>query len=85
MRWESHGKKRKGVASTYLADRCIPMLPFRLSADLCSLRAGIPRLAQSVFIDLTPQGKIHKVRFAKTVIQVHARLTYRQAMAMIRG
>ena len=34
------------------------MLPFRLSADLCSLRAGIPRLAHSVFFDLTPQGKI---------------------------
>jgi len=76
---------RRRANSTYLADRCIPMLPFRLSADLCSLRAGIPRLAQSVFIDLTAQGKVQKVRFAKTVIQVHARLTYRQAMAMIRG
>ena len=76
---------RRRANSTYLADRCIPMLPFRLSADLCSLRAGIPRLAHSVFIDLTPQGKIQKVRFARTVIQVHARLTYRQAIAMIRG
>ena len=76
---------RRRANSTYLVDRCIPMLPFRLSADLCSLRAGIPRLAQSVFIDLTPQGKIQKVRFAKTVIQVHARLTYKQAMEMIRG
>ncbi len=71
--------------STYLVDRCIPMLPFRLSADLCSLRAGIPRLAHSVFFELNAQGKVQKVRFAKTVIQVHARLTYKQAMAMIRG
>jgi ribonuclease R len=71
--------------STYLADRCIPMLPLHLSADLCSLRAGVARFAHSAFIDLTPQGKIHRVRFARTVIQVHARLTYRQAMAMIRG
>ena len=76
---------RRRANSTYLVDRCIPMLPFRLSADLCSLRAGIPRLAHSVFFDLTPQGKITHVRFAKTVIQVHARLTYKQAMAMIRG
>ena len=75
--------RRRGN-STYLADRCIPMLPFRLSADLCSLRAGVPRLAHSVFFKLTPQGKITRVRFARTVIQVHARLTYRQAMAMIR-
>lgn len=76
---------RRRANSTYLVDRCIPMLPFRLSADLCSLRAGIPRLAHSVFFDITAQGKITKVRFAKTVIQVHARLTYRQAMAMIKG
>lgn len=76
--------RRRGN-STYLVDRCIPMLPFRLSADLCSLRAGIPRLAQSVFMELSAQGKVQKVRFAKTVIQVHARLTYREAMAMIRG
>ena len=76
---------RRRANSTYLADRCIPMLPFHLSADLCSLRAGVARLAQSAFIELTPQGKITRVRFAKTIIQVHARLTYRQAMAMIRG
>ncbi len=76
---------RRRANSTYLVDRCIPMLPFRLSADLCSLRAGIPRLAHSVFFDLTAQGKISHVRFAKTVIQVHARLTYKQAMAMIKG
>ena len=76
---------RRRANSTYLVDRCIPMLPFRLSADLCSLRAGIPRLAHSVFFDITAQGKITKVRFAKTVIQVHARLTYKQAMAMIKG
>ena len=75
---------RRRANSTYLVDRCIPMLPFRLSADLCSLRAGIPRLAHSVFFDLTAQGKITRVRFAKTVIQVHAKLTYKQAMAMIR-
>ncbi|MEQ1853861.1 MAG: RNB domain-containing ribonuclease, partial [Chthoniobacteraceae bacterium] len=66
---------RRRANSTYLADRCIPMLPLHLSADLCSLRAGVARLAHSAFIDLTPQGKIHRVRFARTVIQVHARLT----------
>ncbi len=76
---------RRRANSTYLADRTIPMLPFRLSADLCSLRAGVARLAHTAFIDLTPQGKVQRARFAKTVIQVHARLTYRQAMAMIRG
>lgn len=71
--------------STYLVDRTIPMLPFRLSADLCSLRAGVDRLAHSVFFEYTAQGKLKKVRFAKTVICVHSRLTYRQAYALLQG
>jgi ribonuclease R len=76
---------RKRGNSTYLADRTIPMLPFRLSADLCSLRAGVDRLAHSVFFEYTAQGKVKKVSFAKTVICVHARLTYRQAYEMLQG
>ena len=71
--------------STYLADRTIPMLPFALSADLCSLRAGVDRLAHSVFFEYTAAGKLKKVRFAKTVICVHAKLTYKQAYAMLQG
>lgn len=69
--------------STYLVDRTIPMLPFRLSADLCSLRSGVDRLAHSVFFEYTAAGKLKKVRFAKTVIRVHTRLTYRQAYALL--
>jgi ribonuclease R len=76
--------RRRGN-STYLADRCIPMLPLRLSADLCSLREGVDRFAHSVFMEITPAGKVKKVRFAKTVIRVTARLTYRQAHAMLEG
>ncbi len=76
--------KKRGN-STYLADRTIPMLPFRLSADLCSLRAGVERFAHTVFLDLTPHGRVRGARFARTVILVHSRLTYRQAMAMING
>lgn len=71
--------------STYLADRCIPMLPLRLSADLCSLRAGVDRLAHSVFVDFNAAGQVRKVRFAKTIICVHSRLSYRQAFSMLNG
>lgn len=65
--------------STYLADRCIPMLPLRLSADLCSLREGVDRLAHTAFIEYTPEGKTRRVRFAKTIIRVAKRLTYKEA------
>lgn len=71
--------------STYLPDRCIPMLPLELSAGLCSLHAKVDRLAHSAFVTLTATGKIKKVRFAKTVIRVAERLTYKQAMKMISG
>lgn len=71
--------------STYLADRVIPMLPFKLSADVCSLRAGVDRLAHSAFIEFDHAGKIRKASFAKSVIHVKARLTYRQAHAILQG
>lgn len=69
--------------STYLADRCIPMLPLRLSADLCSLREGVDRLAHTAFIEFTPEGKTHRVTFAKTIIRVAKRLTYREAKRLL--
>ena len=69
--------------STYLADRVIPMLPERLSNGICSLKAGVERLTFSAFIDFDAQGRITKARFARTVIKSAARLTYRQALAIL--
>jgi ribonuclease R len=69
--------------STYLADRVIPMLPERLSNGICSLKANVERLTFSAFIDFDAQGKIRGARFARTVIRSAARLTYRQALAIL--
>src|SRR5207302_1257302 len=74
--------KKRGN-STYLADRVIPMLPERLSNGICSLRPGVDRLTTSAFIDFDRSGAIKKTRFAKTVIHSAARLTYRQAFAIL--
>ena len=74
---------RKRGNSTYLADRVIPMLPERLSNGICSLKAGVERLTFSAFIDFDAQGRITKARFARTVIKSAARLTYRQALAIL--
>lgn len=71
--------------SVYLADRVIPMLPERLSNGVCSLRPNVDRLTYSVFIDFAPGGRIRHVRFAKTVIHSAARLTYKQAFALLNG
>ena len=70
--------------SVYLADRVIPMLPESLSNGICSLKAGVDRLAFSVFTDVDRQGKCHAVRFAKTVIKSAARLTYKQAFEILK-
>jgi ribonuclease R len=71
--------------STYLADRVIPMLPERLSNGVCSLKAHVDRLTTSAFIDFDKTGKIKSARFAKTVIHSAARLTYRQAFAILQN
>jgi ribonuclease R len=69
--------------SVYLADRVIPMLPEALSNGICSLKPQVDRMAFSVFAEILESGKIQSVRFAKTVIRSAARLTYKQAFAIL--
>lgn len=74
--------RRRGN-SVYLADRVIPMLPENLSNGLCSLRPHEDRLAFSVFAQINRDGSIRHVRFGRSVIRSSARLTYRQALALL--
>ena len=74
---------RKRGNSTYLADRVIPMLPEHLSNGICSLKPGVERLTFGAFIDFDEQGKVRKTHFARSVIKSAARLTYRQAFAIL--
>jgi ribonuclease R len=69
--------------SVYLADRVIPMLPEALSNGLCSLRPNEDHLTFSVFATVNRKGKVHSVRFAKTLIRSAARLTYKEALARL--
>lgn len=69
--------------SVYLADRVIPMLPEALSNGICSLKPKVDRLAFSVFADVSRAGRVHNVRFAKSVICSAARLTYKEAFAIL--
>jgi ribonuclease R len=74
--------RRRGN-STYLADRVIPMLPERLSNGICSLKPNVDRLTFSAFITFSNAGKIKAARFARSVIRSAARLTYREAFAIL--
>ncbi len=71
--------------STYLVDRVIPMLPERLSNGICSLKPGVERLAFSAFLEINRAGHVKAARFGKTVIRSAARLSYRQALAILEG
>jgi len=62
--------------SVYLADRVVPMLPVRLSNNLCSLNEGVIRLTMSVFMNFDTKGNLLNYSFAKSFIKSRARMTY---------
>lgn len=67
--------------STYLPHKAIPMLPERLSTNLCSLNPDVPRYTLSAVIHMTPEGEVKSYRFFKGLIQSRHRLTYAQVQA----
>ncbi len=62
--------------SVYLPGRTVPMLPEALSAELGSLKEGVPRLALVCRMVVGPKGEILVARFERAVITSQARLTY---------
>jgi len=76
--------RRRGT-SVYLVDRVIPMLPEALSGDACSLRAGVERLAVSVFLTLDAGGAVHAERFARTLIRSAHRFSYEEVQEVLDG
>jgi len=67
--------------SSYFADRVVPMLPEKLSNDLCSLKPKVNRacLACNMWID--KDGKLLKYKFIRGLMRSEARLTYEEVEA----
>jgi ribonuclease R len=76
---------RKRGNSTYFPDRVVPMLPERISNDLCSLQEGEDRPALVCFITIDADGQKKSHRFTRAVIRVAAGLAYEDAQAAIDG
>ncbi|MHA1114208.1 MAG: ribonuclease R, partial [Alphaproteobacteria bacterium] len=64
--------------SVYFPDRVVPMLPERLSNDLCSLRPGEDRPCVFVHIWIDSEGRKRRHFFARGLMRSAARLTYLQ-------
>lgn len=67
---------RKRGNSTYFPDRVVPMLPDRLSGDLCSLHEGVERACLAVRMVLNAQGEKISHRFTRGLMKSHASLNY---------
>lgn len=75
----------KRSTSVYLVDRCVPMLPERLSNGICSLKPNEDRLAFSVIFTLDSEGNILNTWQGKTVIHSDRRYAYEEAQEIIEG
>ncbi|MCX8122889.1 MAG: ribonuclease R [Spirochaetes bacterium] len=69
--------------SYYLGNAVIPMLPEKLSNDLCSLKAGVDRLTLSVMMQFDVHGNYRTHSIHRAIINVNERLTYTQAQEIL--
>ncbi|WP_405041400.1 ribonuclease R [Parvibaculum sp.] len=76
---------RKRGNSTYFPDRVVPMLPERISNDLCSLREKEDRACLAVRMVYDAQGNKRSHEFVRGLMRSAARLTYRQMQEAIDG
>ncbi len=71
--------------SVYFPDRVVPMLPERISNDLCSLREKEDRPALAVRMVFDAQGRKLRHAFHRVMIRSAAKLSYVQAQTAIDG
>jgi ribonuclease R len=71
--------------SVYFPDRVVPMLPERLSADLCSLMDGVDRPCLAVRMVFDRDGRKKRHEFLRGVMRSAASLTYKQAQDSFDG
>jgi len=76
---------RKRGNSSYFPDRVVPMLPDRLSGDLCSLHEGVPRACIAVKIRIDAKGQKIAHEFVRGLMKSPASLNYGEVQAAMDG
>ena len=83
VRTKINEEAEKRATSVYLVDRTIPMLPEKLSNNLCSLKPNVDRLTFSVIIKFDSNLSIVDYWIGRTVIHSKKRFTYDEAQESI--
>ncbi len=73
----------KRATSVYLPDRVNPMLPERISNELCSLRPHEDKFTFSAIFQLTPKGDVKQYWLGKTFIHSNHRFSYEDVQEII--
>ena len=76
---------RKRGNSSYFPDRVVPMLPDRLSGDLCSLHEGVPRACLAVRMVIDAEGNKKSHKFVRGLMRSPASLNYQEVQAAFDG
>ena len=76
---------RKRGNSTYFPDRVVPMLPDRLSGDLCSLHEGVERACLAVAMRIDAAGNKIDHQFHRGLMKSAASLNYEEVQAAVDG
>jgi len=71
--------------SVYFPDRAVPMLPWELSAGVCSLLPRADRLTVSVLLEIDPRGEIAGADLREGVIRSAERMTYTDVNLILSG
>ncbi len=73
----------KRGTSVYLVDRVVPMLPEKLSNNVCSLRPDEEKLCFSAVFELDDDASVLNEWFGRTIIYSDRRFTYKEAQLII--
>ncbi len=80
---DKEAKKRGN--SYYFINKVVPMFPFTLSNELCSLNPNEDKLTMSIFVNLTKDGEIIDYKIFKSIIKSKYRLTYDYVQSYLDG
>lgn len=75
----------KRGTSVYLVDRVVPMLPHKLSNGICSLNAGVDRLAMTCMMEIDQNGEVIDHDIYESLIHVDERMNYEDVYKIVSG